>query len=92
KKVRLWEKSSCIGIGTGHMGSVGAVAFSKKKNNFIVSGSSDRTLKVWSFDGLQDNGSEIMNLRAKGVVTAHDKDINSLAVAPNDNLICSGSQ
>ncbi|XP_026401642.1 transducin beta-like protein 3 [Papaver somniferum] len=90
--VRLWENSSCIGIGTGHMGAVGAVAFSKKKNNFIVSGSSDRTLKVWSFDGLQDNGSEIMNLRAKAVVAAHDKDINSLAVAPNDNLVCSGSQ
>ncbi|KAI3862002.1 hypothetical protein MKX03_022104 [Papaver bracteatum] len=87
--VRLWENSSCIGIGTGHMG---AVAFSKKKNNFIVSGSSDRTLKVWRFDGLQDNGSEIMNLRDKGVVASHDKDINSLAVAPNDNLVCSGSQ
>ncbi|KAI3931024.1 hypothetical protein MKW92_021392 [Papaver armeniacum] len=90
--VRLWENSSCIGIGTGHMGAVGAVAFSKKKNNFIVSGSSDRTLKVWSWDGLQENGNEIMNLRAKAVVAAHDKDINSLAVAPNDNLVCSGSQ
>ncbi|XP_026406605.1 transducin beta-like protein 3 [Papaver somniferum] len=90
--VRLWENSSCIGIGTGHMGAVGAVAFSTKKNNFIVSGSSDRTLKVWSWDGLQENGNEIMNLRAKAVVAAHDKDINSLAVAPNDNLVCSGSQ
>ncbi|KAI3918510.1 hypothetical protein MKX01_041830 [Papaver californicum] len=90
--VRLWENSFCIGIGTGHRGAVGAVAFSKKQKNFIVSGSSDRTLKVWSLDGLQDNGNEIMNLRAKAVVAAHDKDINSLAVAPNDNLVCSGSQ
>ncbi|MCL7035917.1 hypothetical protein MKW94_024153 [Papaver nudicaule] len=90
--VRLWEKNSCIGVGTGHMGAVGAVAFSKKQKNFIVSGSSDRTLKVWSLDGLQDNGNENMNLRAKAVVAAHDKDINSLAVAPNDNLVCSGSQ
>ncbi|KAI3905054.1 hypothetical protein MKX01_017300 [Papaver californicum] len=90
--VRLWENSSCIGIGTGHSGAVGAVAFSKKQKNFIVSGSCDRILKVWSLDGLQDNGNGIMNLRAKAVVAAHEKDINSLAVAPNDNLVCSGSQ
>ncbi|MCL7032405.1 hypothetical protein MKW94_026349 [Papaver nudicaule] len=90
--VRLWENKSCVGIGTGHMGAVGAVAFSKKQKGFVVSGSSDRTLKVWSLDGLQDNGSEIMNLRAKAVVAAHDKDRNSLAVAPNDSLVCSGSQ
>ncbi|OVA02911.1 WD40 repeat [Macleaya cordata] len=92
--VRLWEQESrcCIGLGTGHMGAVGAVAFSKKQRNFIVSGSSDRTLKVWSLDGLQEDGNQVINLRAKAVVAAHDKDINSLAVAPNDNLVCSGSQ
>ncbi|KAJ6693735.1 hypothetical protein OIU85_004506 [Salix viminalis] len=67
---RLWnsESRNCIGVGTGHMGGVGAVAFSKKWKNFFVSGSSDRTIK------------------------AHDKDINSLAIAPNDSLVCSGSQ
>ncbi|KAK2999957.1 hypothetical protein RJ639_024082 [Escallonia herrerae] len=92
--VRLWESDSrsCIGVGIGHMGAVGAVAFSKKLRNFIVSGSSDRTLKVWSLDGLSDDVGEASNLKAKAVVAAHDKDINSLAVAPNDSLVCSGSQ
>ncbi|KAK3020309.1 hypothetical protein RJ639_046521 [Escallonia herrerae] len=92
--VRLWESNSrsCIGVGIGHMGAVGAVAFSKKSRNFIVSGSSDRTLKVWSLDGLSDDVGEASNLKAKAVVAAHDKDINSLAVAPNDSLVCSGSQ
>lgn len=54
--------------------------------------SSDRTLKVWSFDGLLDDVEQPINLKAKAVVAAHDKDINSLAIAPNDSLVCSGSQ
>jgi len=54
--------------------------------------SSDRTLKVWSLDGLLDGVEQPLNLKAKAVVAAHDKDINCLAVAPNDSLVCSGSQ
>lgn len=40
-QVRLWECQSghCIGVGIGHMGAVGAVAFSRKSRNFFVSGS-----------------------------------------------------
>lgn len=53
---------------------------------------SDRTLKVWSFDGVSDGAGNIPNLKAKAIVAAHDKDINSIAVAPNDSLVCSGSQ
>ena len=53
---------------------------------------SDRTLKVWSLDGLLDGAEQPLNLKAKAVVAAHDKDINCLAVAPNDSLVCSGSQ
>lgn len=92
--VRLWDSESrcCIGVGTGHMGAVGAVAFSKKLRNFFVSGSSDHTIKVWSFDGLPDHVEQPINLKAKAVVAAHSKDINSLAVAPNDSLVCTGSQ
>ncbi|KAL3837949.1 hypothetical protein ACJIZ3_022540 [Penstemon smallii] len=92
--VRLWEPQSkrCIGVGIGHMGAVGAVAFSKKTRTFFVSGSSDRTLKVWNVDGISDNMEEVSNLTARAVVAAHDKDINSLAISPNDSLVCSGSQ
>lgn len=43
-------------------------------------------------DGLSDNTTVPINLKAKAVVAAHDKDINSVAVAPNDSLVCSGSQ
>ncbi|EPS65766.1 hypothetical protein M569_09011, partial [Genlisea aurea] len=94
--VRLWDSKEgrCIVVGIGHMGAVGAVAFSKKNKNFFVSGSSDRTLKLWSLDGLPDFAADdgVFNLKTKAIVAAHDKDINSLAVAPNDSLVCSGSQ
>ncbi|XP_059305449.1 protein TORMOZ EMBRYO DEFECTIVE-like isoform X1 [Lycium ferocissimum] len=92
--VRLWdcENKACVGVGIGHMGAVGAVTFSKKQRNFFVSGSSDRTLKVWNMDSVSGNNEEIITLKAKAVVAAHDKDINSLAVAPSDSLVCSGSQ
>jgi U3 small nucleolar RNA-associated protein 13 len=33
-----------------------------------------------------------MTLRSTAVVAAHDKDINALAVSPNDALICTASQ
>ncbi|WOG96997.1 hypothetical protein DCAR_0416336 [Daucus carota subsp. sativus] len=90
--VRLWETDSrcCIGVGVGHLGAVGAVAFSKKSRNFFVSGSTDCTLKVWSFDGLLNDGDS--SLKVKAAAASHDKDINSIAIAPNDSLVCSGSQ
>lgn len=47
---------------------------------------------MWSLDGLSDDVVQPINLKAKAVVAAHDKDINSLAIAPNDSLVCSGSQ
>ncbi|KAE8077499.1 hypothetical protein FH972_016059 [Carpinus fangiana] len=92
--VRLWEAGSgcCIGVGVGHKKAVGAIAFSKKQKDFFVSGSRDLTLKVWSLESLLDEVVQPLNLKAKALVKAHDKDINSLAIAPNDSLVCSGSQ
>ncbi|KAK3143839.1 hypothetical protein QOZ80_4AG0305630 [Eleusine coracana subsp. coracana] len=92
--VRLWdtERRRCIGIGKGHLGAIGSVAFSKKSKNFFVSGSSDRTIKIWSWDNTLGDTDDEISLKAKAVVAAHDKDINSLAVSPNDGLVCSGSE
>ena len=119
--MRLWdvERKSCIGIGKGHLGAVGSVAFSKKTKNFFVSGSrfalqflcdlclpevtpklllrqpffvSDRTIKVWTWDDALGDAEDEVSLKAKAVVAAHDKDINSLAISPNDGLVCSGSE
>lgn len=51
----------------------------------------DRTIKVWSLDGVSDDLEQPIHLKTKATVAAHDKDMTSLAVAPNDSLVCSGS-
>ncbi|KAG6550306.1 hypothetical protein Mapa_008267 [Marchantia paleacea] len=91
---RLWdlETGTCMGMAAGHMAAVGAVVFSKKRKNFFVSGSSDRTIKLWPFEAITNEPGEPAKLTSKAVVAAHDKDINALAVAPNDSLVCSASQ
>jgi len=55
---------------------------------------SDRTIKYWNIEAVVGTGhtGEVVKLSSQAVVAAHDKDINSLAVAPNDSLLCSGSQ
>ncbi|KAJ0989940.1 hypothetical protein J5N97_008296 [Dioscorea zingiberensis] len=92
--VRVWDAVSknCIGIGKNNMGAVGAVAFSRRHKNFFVSGSCDRMIRVWSLDGVSEDVDHESTLKVKAFVAAHDKDINSLAVAPNDSLLCSGSE
>lgn len=52
----------------------------------------DRTIKVWNFDGTLEVKDQEHSLKARAVVAAHDKDINSLAISPNDSLVCSGSE
>ncbi|KAL2610086.1 hypothetical protein R1flu_028659 [Riccia fluitans] len=91
---RLWnlENGTCMGVAAGHMAAVGAVSFSKKKKNFFLSGSSDRTIKLWVFEGIASESGEAAKLTSRAVVAAHDKDINALAIAPNDSLVCSASQ
>ncbi|CAM6091154.1 unnamed protein product [Calypogeia fissa] len=94
KMIRIWnlEDATCVGIAAGHMAAVGAVAFSKKKKDFFVSGSSDCTLKVWKTEGLLGGVDSPTMLSSQAAVKAHDKDINALAIAPNDSLVCSASQ
>ena len=54
---------------------------------FWVSGSEDKTLKVWDLNAVSEG-----KLRgAKVTVKAHDKSINAVCVAPNDKLVASCS-
>ncbi|XP_013390032.1 transducin beta-like protein 3 isoform X3 [Lingula anatina] len=95
--IRLWQidgdtqKMSCVAVGQGHTHAVGAVAFSRLAPSFIVSGSQDCTIKLWS---VPDNhcGNSVTNLHANMTEKAHEKDINSITVSPNDKLLATGSQ
>lgn len=54
---------------------------------FWVSGSEDKTLKLWELSAV----SEGIIRGAKVTVKAHDKSINAVCVAPNDKLVASCS-
>lgn len=64
----------------------------------MISAGADKLLKVWdvasALAAIAAEGSEasVPKLKATAATSAHDKDINAIAVAPNDSLICTASQ
>jgi U3 small nucleolar RNA-associated protein 13 len=73
------------------------------KQAFVISGSVDRTLKRWVLNmdsigrsrGQGDSDGEdapLDYLVCSHSTRAHEKDINSVASAPNDSVVASGSQ
>ncbi|KAF9531950.1 U3 small nucleolar RNA-associated protein [Crepidotus variabilis] len=89
---------TCVGVCEGHAESVGAVAMAREGDSpkFMFTGSQDRTIKMWDLLDVplsveSDEGSP---MRCKSLTTqkAHEKDINSLDVSPNDRFLVSGSQ
>ncbi|RPD82176.1 WD40 repeat-like protein [Lentinus tigrinus ALCF2SS1-7] len=63
---------------------------------FMFTGSQDRTIKMWDLSSVplaaDDEGAHAVKCKSLTTHKAHDKDINSLDVAPNDRLLVSGSQ
>ena len=103
RTVRLWNlapmleggEAQCVGVGVGHTGAVGSCAMARR-SSFALSGSEDRTLKRWhiptSLLSSRNAPAAPVQLKANLTCKAHDKDINSIAVSPNDKLIATGSQ
>ncbi|UZJ56493.1 hypothetical protein CBS101457_005813 [Exobasidium rhododendri] len=101
KEVELeWR---CVAVAEGHTESVGAVAFARRPAQpdaigapFLVSGSQDRTAKVWDLSTLSDyidkEFTSPLRLKALTTLKIHDKDINALDISPNNALLLSGSQ
>lgn len=87
-------KISCIAVGNGHTGSIGTVALSRTNLTFLVSGSQDTCLKMWRLNSeeLAVSDENVKSLTVLHTAVAHDKDINSVCVSPNDKLIATGSQ
>lgn len=65
---------------------------------FMFTGSQDRTIKMWDLSSIPlestSAAGDVQVIKCKSLAThkAHDKDINSLDVAPNDRFLVSGSQ
>ncbi|KAJ7306116.1 hypothetical protein JRQ81_010482 [Phrynocephalus forsythii] len=87
---RIWLMNEdgevrCIAQGVGHAHG----------ENFVVTASQDHTMKVWDLpESLppKEKVPSVEILQAAVTVKAHDKDINSVAVSPNDKLVATGSQ
>lgn len=96
--LRLWDAAAgrCLATGEGHIAAVSSVAFGRRSSELAVSGGADKLLKVWDLKvpikrlRAGETGSPLA-MRVAAAVAAHDKDINSVAVAPNDSLVCTGS-
>ncbi|XP_060523217.1 transducin beta-like protein 3 [Cylas formicarius] len=89
--VRLWRfgggDATCVAIGALHTGSVGAIAFARG-DPYAVSAGHDNCLKMWRVD--EGGGADV--LRCTRSQVAHQKEINSVAVSPNDKIIATASQ
>jgi U3 small nucleolar RNA-associated protein 13 len=97
---RLWHTSSgsCAGVALGHTDAVSSIALSQRHSTYtsncaiFVSGGGDKVLKRWRIP-LEQNSypTKPTELSATYSVRAHDKDINTIAISPNDAMIASGS-
>lgn len=103
RTIRLWkvdlqaayssERFKCAAVCVGHTEAIGAVALPHKSTDFLISGSQDRTIKYWHLGDLDlDKPNDTYQPRSLYTHQAHDKDINSIAIAPNDKLFATGSQ
>ncbi|KAJ1973138.1 U3 small nucleolar RNA-associated protein [Dimargaris xerosporica] len=107
-RARLWrlnleaattnQRITCLAECTGHTQAINALALAKRGDSlpaFMLTGGQDRTIKCWDLSEL-DKKSRKANRLLKPVTRytfqAHDKDINSVAVAPNDKVFATGSQ
>ncbi|XP_035695414.1 transducin beta-like protein 3 isoform X2 [Branchiostoma floridae] len=99
--VRLWRfdatsgKVRCVAMGTGHTHAVSAVTCARLKPVFVASVSVDTTLKLWAVPSqaeLLAVEDTPIQLQATATERAHEKDINSISMSPNDKLLATGSQ
>ncbi|KAH7945877.1 hypothetical protein HPB49_016771 [Dermacentor silvarum] len=100
--VKLWKQQDdgyieCLFTGKGHTQGIGAVACSRLSASFLVTGSQDTTLKLWAVPERPRLVAIVdpcagAPITSQLTVAAHEKDINGLAVSPNDQLIASASQ
>mmetsp|Transcript_64419 Transcript_64419/g.153674 ORF Transcript_64419/g.153674 Transcript_64419/m.153674 type:complete len:951 (-) Transcript_64419:63-2915(-) len=101
----IWDAEEGHGVCTlrGHAGSVSALSFPKKRPKTIskegsgpltlVSGSQDKTMKVWEIPAPSSGAEEAFVVeKAKVTVVAHSKEVNDVVIAPNNKLIASAGQ
>ncbi|KAI9303461.1 WD40-repeat-containing domain protein [Cunninghamella echinulata] len=106
KTARIWkidldateasDRYVCVGTCVGHTESISAVALSQKTTTFMITGGQDRTIKYWNLRDIKFDQTTTFNEdyhpRSLYTFQAHEKDINTIAIAPNDKVFATGSQ
>lgn len=99
---RLWRYNDelitfdNVAVFKGHMGAVTSICMSRvyneKQPNFIITGSKDLTVKRWDIPHLENqNELPLVINTSKYTRKAHEKDINSVDLSPNDEFFGSAS-
>ena len=101
KENNEYENIKCIGILTGHSESVNCTDIHIKKNNkenLIISGCKDGSIKLWNFSDINnnnnsdDNDNEIEEINESlASKVMHDDEINAIKFAPNGKIFASAS-
>ncbi|EGW31040.1 uncharacterized protein SPAPADRAFT_142668 [Spathaspora passalidarum NRRL Y-27907] len=97
-EARLWrwndeeEEFESFARFQGHAGAVTAISISKSGGNievpkFILTGSSDLTIKKWKIPSAPNSTVKVSEYTRR----AHDKDINSIDISPNDEFFATAS-
>ncbi|KAG0329823.1 U3 small nucleolar RNA-associated protein 13 [Podila humilis] len=87
------ERYKCIGTCVGHTEAIGAVALTRKTDGLLLTGSQDRTIKCWDLSTADlEEPDENLRFKSHYTIQAHEKDINTIAIAPNDKVFATGSQ
>lgn len=92
---RVWqwddnlEDFKLYAVFKGHAGAVTAISFSKSndKPNFLITGSNDLTVKKWKIPNTIDTTVKTSEYTRR----AHEKEINCIDVAPNDEFFATAS-
>lgn len=100
-EIRVWSCGvndvwRCVAVCLGHTDAVTSLAFAHRCPTslpLLISASRDRTIKGWDLSLLSTSSSSVViSLPALFTYKAHDQEINSIALAPTDCLLATGSQ
>ena len=107
--IRIWNVNytkenkfgsvKCIGILKGHSESVNCSDIYMKKNNFLISGCKDGSIKLWDIsqiimkkDNNIDGNFHIIEIKESlSSKVAHDNEINAIKFSPNGKMLASAS-
>jgi WD40 repeat protein len=80
-KARVWSGTACVAVLKGHTGAVLAVAVHPSNDNIVVTGSADRTVRVW----------DVASSTCTAVLRGHTSLVQAVAFLSDGSIVSAGS-